>query len=200
MTRIGRQVPHFEEVDLNSIKAVFSDDKKYRYVLEMQFRESLLRTNACDKVAVILKNPSSADEHKSDATIRKVETYVYHHFKRAGTLYILNLFAIRATDASDVQKSLVLNDADFIIGSENNKYFNKVLAEASEIICAWGGNSGIDKKIYHRRIDEVKTILGKLVNKNCYEVVSPKGSLQPLHGLMWGYDYKCIPFVLNDKI
>ena len=36
MARIGRQIPHFEAVDLNSVEAVFSADKCYRYLLSMK--------------------------------------------------------------------------------------------------------------------------------------------------------------------
>ncbi|MGC9331848.1 MAG: hypothetical protein ACP5DZ_08245 [Bacteroidales bacterium] len=38
MARIGRQISHFKEIDINSIKAHFSDDKRYRYTLEMQYK------------------------------------------------------------------------------------------------------------------------------------------------------------------
>jgi hypothetical protein len=94
MTGIGRQIPHFELVDLNSIQAVFSSDKRYRYLLSLNYNDTLL-DKARDKVAVvILKNPSAADEHKADAIIRKVETFVYHRFKDVRWLHIVNIFQI----------------------------------------------------------------------------------------------------------
>ncbi|NLA24542.1 MAG: DUF1643 domain-containing protein [Bacteroidales bacterium] len=194
MTRIGRQIPHFQEVDVEGIKAVFSSDKTYRYILKIPYKASLLRENADENIAVILKNPSSADQFRSDATIRKVETYVYHKFPKAASVCILNIFALRATDASDVQKMFKQNGFDYIVGKDNDKWFKQILSESSAIICAWGGNSGIDKKAYNQRIEEVKSILSELNNSAVFQVVGVKNTTEPLHGLMWGYDYECVRF------
>ncbi|MDY0160094.1 MAG: DUF1643 domain-containing protein, partial [Bacteroidales bacterium] len=90
MPIIGRQIPHFDRVDLSSISAVFSDDKFYRYVLTMNYLPDLMQQERSESLAVILKNPSSADEKASDATIRKVETFVFHRFPKVKTLIILN--------------------------------------------------------------------------------------------------------------
>lgn len=189
IARIGRQVPHFEEIDVDSIKAVFSLDKTHRYTLELSFRNSLLDVERSKTIAVILKNPSSADERKSDATIRKVETYVYTHFKDVRKLMILNLFGLRATDASDVQKLLLERNVECVIG-ENDKYVRAIVQSSDYVICAWGGNSGIDKKAYEARIEDIKGILMQEKKTFVYNVVGRKVTKQPLHGLMWGYDYK----------
>ena len=71
MIRIGRQVPHFDQVDINSIRARFSDDRRFRHLLQMKYLDSLYDTGRSRKAAVILKNPSVADQGASDTTIRK---------------------------------------------------------------------------------------------------------------------------------
>jgi len=154
-----------------------------------------LRSDANEQIAVVLKNPSSADAFKSDATIRKVETFVHKHFEKAKTLVILNIFALRATDASDVQQCFLQYGYDYITGDENNQYIAKVLKQSDAIICAWGGNSCIDKTVYNKRIAEVKSLL-KSCGTKCYEVKSPAATNEPLHGLMWGYNYECVLFTL----
>jgi hypothetical protein len=193
MARIGRQIPHFQEINLDSIRAEFSTDRLYRYSLDMDYRASLLRENPTEKICVILKNPSSADEKKADATIRKVETYVFKHFPAVKTLSILNLFAIRATDVKEVNQLLKQNNDDYIIGPENDAAIARIFGEADHIICAWGNNNGILPKTYNLRIQAIKSLLAK-TETNCWQVIHPKGTKQPLHALMWGFDYKLSPF------
>lgn len=193
MARIGRQIPHFKEIDINSIKANFSDDKRYRYTLEMHYRPSLLRQNPHEHVCVILKNPSSADAKKADATIRKVETYVYKHFVSAAKLSILNIFAIRATDASEVNQLLSQYGKAFIVGPENDNTIQSTIEKADHIICAWGNNSGINASYYQSRINEMKTLISQQ-NKKAHCVNGAKPTKQPLHGLMWGFGYHLTQF------
>jgi hypothetical protein len=191
MPKIGRQIPHFDRVDINSISAVFSDDKFYRYVLTMSYLPDLMQQERSESLAVILKNPSSADEKASDATIRKVETFVFQRFPNVKYLTILNLFAIRATFAKEVQQNLKLHDANFITGPENQKWFKKILRNSNHVICAWGGPSGIDKTVYSNRINEVKGIFtnGNFEAK-LWRVEGAQKTTEPLHGLMWGYEYR----------
>lgn len=193
MPKIGRQIPHFDRVDLSSISAVFSDDKFYRYVLTMNYLPDLMQQERSESLAVILKNPSSADEKASDATIRKVETFVFHRFPKVKTLIILNLFAIRATFAKEVQQNLKQFNAEHITGTENQDWFEKILNNSNHVICAWGGPSGIDKTVYAERIEQVKEIIEKDdFTAKVWQVCGKLKTAEPLHGLMWGYDYELL--------
>ncbi|MFC2132548.1 DUF1643 domain-containing protein [Bacteroidota bacterium] len=189
MARIGRQVLHFEHVNTDSIKARFSDTKSHRYTLEITFFEDLYSKKREKSIVVILKNPSSADEKMADSTIRKVETYVYLKFPDVKYLRILNIFAIRGTDPEDVNSLLNEKGFDYIVGPENNDHFEEIIGKSDYVICAWGGNSGINKENYNRRISEVKQIINKVNKNTAYQVCGKQNTLQPLHGLMWGYDY-----------
>ena len=108
MIRIGRQIPHFEQVDSHSIKADFSADRRFRYRLSLSYADSLYDRDRSKQAAVILKNPSAADTQGADSTIRKVETFVYHHLDEVKELHILNLFALRATEALDLNREFQL--------------------------------------------------------------------------------------------
>ena len=194
MARIGRQVDHFEEIDIQSIRADFSSDWRYRYTLMMQFRKDLMNGSRSKTVTVILKNPSSADEKRSDATIRKVETYVWHHFVDAGHLNILNIFGIRATDASEVNLLLRESGPEIINGPENDRFFRNLLKSTDNLICAWGGPSGIDVTRYASRVTEVRELIKMHYKGPVYQVCGKQETKEPLHGLMWGYEYELKPF------
>ncbi|MFW5804987.1 MAG: DUF1643 domain-containing protein [Bacteroidales bacterium] len=193
MARIGRQIPHFKEIDPDSINAGFSTDKVYRYTLDMKYKPSLLMESQREHICVILKNPSSADAFKADATIRKVETYVYKHFASAAKLSILNIFAIRATDAKEVNLLLNRHGKEFITGPENDEAIKHILRQSDHIICAWGNNSGIKSDVYNSRINEIKALI-KQQNKQAHCVIGTTPNKQPLHGLMWGFDYQLKPY------
>ncbi|MCF8346327.1 MAG: DUF1643 domain-containing protein [Bacteroidales bacterium] len=196
MTRIGRQIPHFELVETESIEAVFSSDKCYRYRLTVEYRDTLLDRERRNSVAVILKNPSAADEKMADATIRKVETFVYHRFSDVRWVHILNIFAYRATDPGDLNRMFRQEGAMSVIGMENDHFIRSTLTESDRVILSWGNHSGIDRVLYEERIYRVKQVLQELPAGKLYVVEGRQKTKHPLHGLMWGYDYAIAP-VLN---
>ncbi|MBT3243248.1 MAG: DUF1643 domain-containing protein [Bacteroidetes bacterium] len=196
MARLGRQLDHFDLINLNTIRADFSPDQKHRYTLQMDYLPDLLDSSRSETTTVILKNPSSANEQRSDATIRKVETFVYKRFPKTKYLNILNIFAFRATDAIELHQ-LMQSEGDAAgIGADNNDFFKKLLADSNELIFAWGGPSGIDKGIYGKRIADVKEIVAEHYSGQVYQVLGQKPTKEPLHGLMWGYEYDLIKISL----
>ena len=83
-------------------------------------------------------NPSTADAHEDDPTIRKCVGFA----KRLGYggIEVLNLFAFRATDPKQ------LRAASYPVGPENdliitNKLHSLGLHERGIVICAWGANA-----------------------------------------------------------
>lgn len=150
VARIGKQVAHHSSVDINSIKANFSSCNTYRYTLTFDFK-SLDTETRTKKLTIILKNPSSANEQKADQTINRVQQYVFEHFKDVKTVTILNLFAFRATDASDVEKNRLQSNLDYVIGEFNDQYILDNINKCEYIIFAWGGKSAINKKAYDER-------------------------------------------------
>ena len=194
MARIGRQVDHYSEVDIQSIRADFSPDRLFRYTLEMNYLENLLNEGRSKTMIVILKNPSSADEKRSDSTIRKVETYVWKNFPDVRYLRILNIFAYRATDAIEVNERLQSLNELAVTGVENDSFFRSALYKTDYVICAWGGPSGIDGTRYASRITIVRGIIRNHSACPVYQVTGSQVTKEPLHGLMWGYDYQLKPF------
>lgn len=196
MARIGRQVDHYSEVDIQSIRADFSPDRQHRFTLTMEYSNNLLNKPRTRTVTVILKNPSAADEKRSDSTIRKVETYVWQHFPDARNLNILNIFGFRATDAKEVNIKLSGEGSAAVNGSENDRFFAEILEKSDYVICAWGGPSGIDGKNYNSRITAVKELISNNYKGPVFQVCGSQLTKEPLHGLMWGYQYELKPFTI----
>ncbi|MDX2430261.1 MAG: DUF1643 domain-containing protein [Bacteroides sp.] len=195
MIRIGRQIPHFEEVDLSSISAEFSEDRRYRYLLEMRYGASLYDAGRSKRAVVILKNPSAADSSAADTTIRKVETYIYHHLKDVLQLSILNIFALRATDASDLNEEFEASGEKAVVGPANDATIRNITEGADYVVVAWGNKSGINARLYEERIGRVKRLIVGAGQTRVYCVEGEKETVQPLHGMMWGYDYKMFPYL-----
>lgn len=196
MARIGRQVDHFVEIDIQSIRADFSPDRQHRFTLMMKYRDNLMNSGRTGTVTVILKNPSAADEKRSDSTIRKVETYVWHRFPDARHLNILNIFGYRATDAKEVNQKLATEGIDAVNGSENDRFFRELLGKSDHLICAWGGPSGIDITRYASRVTSVKDLILNHYTGPVYQVCGSLPTKEPLHGLMWGYNYDLKEFTI----
>ena len=194
MVRIGRQIPHFEEVDITSITASFSDDRRFRYLLQMRYGRSLYDNARTRRAAVILKNPSAADTRLADSTIRKVETFIYHHMEDVLQLSILNIFALRATDAADLNREYEILGREAVVGPGNDAAIREIVAGADYVVVAWGNRSGINSELYGERVRSVKQGLADAGPFRVFEVKGKKETVQPLHGMMWGYDHQLVPF------
>ncbi len=201
--RIGKQVKHHDTVNIESIKADFSDCKTYRYTLSFEFNSDdklglypnpKVRTK---KLSIILKNPSSADEKKADQTINRVQQYVFEHFKDVKTVTILNLFAFRGTDASDVEKNRLESNLDYVIGEFNNHKIIENVISSDYLIFAWGGRSAINKKAYDERINNLLDLIKQcdLSKKEIYRVNDQKGNDEyPFHACYWCNNFKKVSY------
>lgn len=109
---------------LKSSSAIFSICRRYRYKLYRGWNLSL------PSVAFIGLNPSTADEHTDDPTIRRCITYAKDW--GYGSLYMVNLFAFRATDPK------IMRTEPEPVGPDNNLHLENVMELVSLIICAWG--------------------------------------------------------------
>ena len=107
------------------MRAVFSDDRVYRYSLRRQWNE------VPGKIACwILLNPSTADETIDDPTIRRCigfsRTWGYDR------LCVVNLFAFRATNPADMKA------APDPIGPLNDEWILKEAESSNIVIAGWG--------------------------------------------------------------
>jgi hypothetical protein len=112
--------------------AIFDRTGAYRY--------SLLRTwdAAAPRIAFVMLNPSTADAQINDPTIRRcirfAQTWGY------GTLEVVNLFALRAT------QPIALKWAAEPVGEDCDRYLLEAFHAADRTVLAWG-NWG---KLYER--------------------------------------------------
>lgn len=112
--------------------AVISSCQRYRYTLTRQI-------GCADKVVTfIMLNPSTADAHEDDPTIRRCKGFARH--LAAGKLIVVNLFAFRAT------KPKVLLAEKEPVGPENDGHIRRAAEEAHNsggiVIAAWGAHGG----------------------------------------------------------
>ena len=143
---------------------------------------------------MILKNPSAADTRLADSTIRKVETFIYHHMEDVLQLSILNIFALRATDAADLNREYEILGREAVVGPGNDATIRAITAAADYVVVAWGNRSGINSELYGERVRSVKQGLADAGPFRVFEVKGKKETVQPLHGMMWGYDHQLVPF------
>lgn len=117
---------------LPSSTATFSDDMKYRYVLERAWSATKGRC------VFICLNPSTADEVKNDPTVSRCLNYAKSW--GYGSFVMLNAFALRSTDPGNLY-----GDPD-PVGPENDKWILEEIKKASIIIAAWGTHAKLDRR------------------------------------------------------
>jgi hypothetical protein len=105
-------------------RAIFSDCRKYRYLLTREFAEDEGR------VCFIMLNPSTANQTEDDATIRSCTRFAGK--LGFGSLWVVNLFAFRSTDPEN------LNFTFDPIGPDNNKHIMRAVRRSDLVVAAWG--------------------------------------------------------------
>lgn len=150
--------------------AQFSNCRKYRYALWRTWEENA-------HVMFIGLNPSTADETEDDPTIRRCINFAkYWGF---GGIYMLNLFAFRATSPKDMMK------AHDPIGSENNSYLQMYLNEAGLNIACWGN--------YGKYLNRGKKVI-ELLGRTNLSILGLTRNGQPKHPLYLKRDIEPIHF------
>lgn len=107
-------------------RAVYSDDLVYRYRLQRFWDRSKGR------ILWVMLNPSTATEATFDPTVRRC--YGYSTAWGYGSMEVVNLFALRATDP---RKLLTVDDP---VGPDNSRLIYKAVTEANRIMVAWGAH------------------------------------------------------------
>ena len=142
--------------------ATFSPDRLYRYTLQ---RRVSLDPGIC---AFCMLNPSTADEEQDDPTIRRCMG-----FARAwgyGTLLVVNLFALRATDPR------ALKEAIYPVGPNNNQAIRDAVGRADRFVMAWGNGGTL-----YGRADTVRVLIN-LSQHVVYDLGTTKAG-EPRHPL-----------------
>jgi hypothetical protein len=109
--------------------ATISACGRYRYTLERRWEPD------GDRVMFLMLNPSTADAHQDDPTIRRCIGYA----RRWGFsgLCVGNLFAYRATDPRELKRA-----AD-PIGPDNDEWLSRLASSSALVVAAWGNGGSL---------------------------------------------------------
>lgn len=156
--------------------AQLSDCRKYRYALWRTWQGGGRHGDPAEHhVMFIGLNPSTADETQDDPTIIRCIGFA----KRWGFdgIYMLNLFAYRATSPKDLMK------AEDPVGPENNSFLSMYHEPAGLNIACWGAHG-----VFMKRDQAVIELLGR-ENLSCLGITNGG---QPKHPLYLKLDTKII--------
>ena len=112
--------------------AIFSDDRKYRYLL-MRDLAGMLKYGKQNVITFLMLNPSTADEHKNDATINRCMDYS----RRWGntTMFVVNLSPLRSTDPQRLKEA---GPEPAEVFETNQHYILKAAKESDCLVLAYG--------------------------------------------------------------
>jgi hypothetical protein len=165
---------HLRRNTVNGIEygAIFDINNRYRY--------SLWRAWSAyhPRITFVLLNPSTADEHMSDPTIRRCMG-----FARAwnfGSMEVVNLFAYRATDYRELFK---VCDP---IGEENNRFLLQAVECCSTVVLGWGTKGTL--------LGRDRQVISLLTARNGVYSLGITKDGQPRHPLYVKGDTILVPF------
>jgi hypothetical protein len=108
-------------------------NNEYRYVLHRVWDKSK------PKIAFIGLNPSVADEHQDDNTVRKCINIARRD--GYGSMVMLNAYAYRSTDPK------ALTTQPNAVGAHNDRHIAKECKAADKIVVAWGNHATDNRHI-----------------------------------------------------
>lgn len=131
------------------------------------------------RLFIVMLNPSTADGHEDDPTIRKCIGFAQRN--GYGAIAVCNLYAFRATDPADLWK------AEDPIGNACDGYMMDI-AEHMDVLVAWGANA--------RDPLRVDTVLGNLALAGVkrFLCLGKTKEGHPRHPLMVAYEQPLEPF------
>ncbi len=116
---------------LDHKQAIISECRRYRYALWRRWAEG-------SQVLFVMLNPSTANESIDDPTIRRCVGFAKSW--GFGSLAVGNLFALRATDPSELTRN------DDPVGPENDEHILGLMAQCDLVIAAWGCKGSYRKR------------------------------------------------------
>lgn len=114
--------------DSNSSAEFGGDGDRFRYLLTRIINTELPKQKV---VSFIGLNPSTADAHTDDPTVRRCIRFAAGW--GATTFNMLNLFAYRATDPREMLPYL-----SGAIGPGNDGTIDRICLQSHMVVCAWG--------------------------------------------------------------
>lgn len=143
--------------------ATFDKRREYRYTLWRTWRP----LSSKGYVNFIMLNPSTADEHVLDPTVRRCVGFA-QDWGYDG-LYVTNLFALRATDP----KQLYAHAEP--VGRENDAEIHRVADNAALVVAGWGTHGALNG-----RDEEVKKLLAN-IDVKCLKLTKDGHPGHPLY-------------------
>jgi hypothetical protein len=125
-----------------SSSATFDPDRTYRYALTRCWDPGLA------VITFVMLNPSTADAFAVDPTVRRCLDFARR--EGAGTLQVVNLFALRSTDPR------VLCKHPDPVGALNDRFIADAATGSDLVIAGWGTHG-----ILHGRGEVVRGILSR---------------------------------------
>ena len=109
------------------MNAIISPCGQYRYRLT----RDLVLVSTPSTCLFVMLNPSTADAENDDPTIRRCKAFATSW--GCSRLEVVNLFAMRATDPSELVRQ------SSPIGPDNDRHIYEASRTAAIVVCAWGG-------------------------------------------------------------
>jgi len=159
------QVSHFENVDFPNIIAEFTQDKLHRSILSIPFKNRTTGKQLC----VIGQNPSDANEHHADKTIRYLEEFIFRNYPEYSCIIILNLYSridTRKKENTDLERP------------ETIETLSKAIKAHNDFLLIYGSSKKDGEYDFHHKIQELKTLFE---GKNIFKIDIKTNTNYPPH-------------------
>ncbi len=154
--------------------AKLSECGRYRYSLGRAWKPNM------GAALFVCLNPSTADHTKDDPTVRKCIGFAERW--GFGAMWIVNLFAFRATDPRELRRAQSLG-ADIVGGIKNREAIIEGAKFSDRVVLAWGAHA----KPWTPYTKTVTQIVQEAIGVRPLWCLGTTNDGQPRHPLMLAY-------------
>ena len=160
---------------------------RYRYVLDRAVEPASFLHEGT--LVFLLLNPSVADQHRDDPTIRRCVSFT----RRFGfaRLEVVNLFAFRATEPAALLAAA--RAGVDVVGPGNDLVLPEVFARADALVVGWGGASAPRlRDLVVARLPAVSALLGSCPRVLLPQCLGVTSTGMPRHPVRLRADARCV--------
>lgn len=160
-------IPHFDKIDIEHVEATFTEDMRHRISLVIPFLDRATEKDLC----IIGQNPSNANEHNADKTLRYLEEFVFRNLPEYSRIIMLNLYSRVDTNKEEVTD---------IERTESNEAFLRYIDKNSDFLLVFGASAKKKEGAYNFP-EKVNELMDVLSGKNVFKIDIQTNTNYPPH-------------------
>ncbi|WP_411843826.1 DUF1643 domain-containing protein [Salinicoccus sp. HZC-1] len=167
-----------EVMGIENESEVLTSRNNEEIMMRYSLKVRLKKRKGGKEVAIIMMNPSAADENDSDRSVNKVLEHIYKKQNDFEYVTILNIIPFYSTENKKIKEKIdkIISHKNAArlnaINESNNKEIEETVKRSQKVILAWGKPSKFPLFYYYNQLSNIISYLEKHPDVNVFKLRS----------------------------